>query len=745
MKRNKTISSLKPHNLYDALFLVIVFLILLLSGFSAFSQNVGINTTTPHASSLLELNANDKGLLVPRMTNAQRNLIASPANGLIIFQTDNVGIESSGLYYYDLTLHAWVRFSDQSKDLGWRTSGNSGTNSTTDFLGTLDAQDLVLRTNNSERMRITKTGKVGIGSVIPGVTDPFSRLDISDEDGTNANLDMRVAGGVTGYPQLIFNKSRGTLAAPAAATSGDWTGGMVGRAWDGSNWTNAASIQMGIDSAVSTNLAPGNIIFSTASASNNGEKMRINRNGRVGIGTPAPFSALQVSGNDSAWQVQTLKNKSVYGWSGIWFASSAGIVTGHIGYGNAGAPYWQNKFFSGTIAAAPYIFTTYDYERMRLHPSGELSIGDSLLYGKVRIATHSYLNYPQLALVETDTFGFARLCFTNNDNTRYWHLAAKSTAADAVDDLNIFNSSFGNLMTFKWNGDIGIGTTTPAVKLDLYSAGLIPMRVHSTASNGYSLTQFINDGNLVGHIGWGNSGATTFSNTFYAGTQTNNPFILTTGDVERVRISTTGNVGIGNNNPLWRLDVSDVQSVARFVSTGNANGSVIELKNLAPGASGLLGALNFNNPADNYPGQIGYSVNNELTFRVNGTEKMRIQGSGYVGIGTTAPTTQLEVNGFTKLGTTAPAIKQLKLTSTTAATQGGYVDIPMGVSASKVLGAEVLVEFVSGQVMPKNQTVFAGYEFDYYMLGTTIRIYNKTGNSANILSKPVRVLLTYEP
>ncbi|MBL0013001.1 MAG: hypothetical protein IPP30_04355 [Flavobacterium sp.] len=41
---------------------------------------------------------------------------------------------------------------------------------------------------------------------------------------------------------------------------------------------------------------------------------------------------------------------------------------------------------------------------------------------------------------------------------------------------------------------------------------------------------------------------------------------------------------------------------------------------------------------------------------------MRIKGTGEVGIGTAAPTAELEVNGFTKLGTTAPAVKMIKLT-----------------------------------------------------------------------------------
>ena len=54
---------------------------------SSFSQ-VAIGTITPHASAELHLNSTTKGFLVPRMTNAQKNLIASPATGLQVWCTD---------------------------------------------------------------------------------------------------------------------------------------------------------------------------------------------------------------------------------------------------------------------------------------------------------------------------------------------------------------------------------------------------------------------------------------------------------------------------------------------------------------------------------------------------------------------------------------------------------------------------------------------------------------------------------
>jgi hypothetical protein len=68
-----------------------------LNGFSEWMRisatgNVGIGTTSPDNSALLDINSTAKGILLPRMTQAQRNAIPSPASGLMIYQTDNTPV-----------------------------------------------------------------------------------------------------------------------------------------------------------------------------------------------------------------------------------------------------------------------------------------------------------------------------------------------------------------------------------------------------------------------------------------------------------------------------------------------------------------------------------------------------------------------------------------------------------------------------------------------------------------------------
>src|SRR6186997_2969105 len=110
----------------------------------AVGQSVGINNPTPNATSALDITSTNKGLLIPRMTTAQRIAISTPATGLLVYDTS-----LNLFYYFDGT--AWRPF--MIGNLDWLLAGNAGTSPATNFIGTTDAQPLVFRTNNVEAMR----------------------------------------------------------------------------------------------------------------------------------------------------------------------------------------------------------------------------------------------------------------------------------------------------------------------------------------------------------------------------------------------------------------------------------------------------------------------------------------------------------------------------------------------------------------------------------------------------------------
>ena len=84
------------------------------------SQSIGINTISPNASAILDIQSTNKGILLPTMTQAQRNSISNPAIGLLIFQTDG----TLGFYFYNGS--SWVLVGGSSNN-----SSSSGSSSNT--------------------------------------------------------------------------------------------------------------------------------------------------------------------------------------------------------------------------------------------------------------------------------------------------------------------------------------------------------------------------------------------------------------------------------------------------------------------------------------------------------------------------------------------------------------------------------------------------------------------------------------
>jgi trimeric autotransporter adhesin len=120
----------------------------LLAVFIAPAQNsVGINNdgTAPVASAMLHIKSTTKGLLMPRMTTAERNAIVTPANGLMVFDTD-----TRTFWYYNNLSNSWVQLStgNGSSTNTWNLTGNAGVDTTSEFIGTTDNKPLLFRYNN---------------------------------------------------------------------------------------------------------------------------------------------------------------------------------------------------------------------------------------------------------------------------------------------------------------------------------------------------------------------------------------------------------------------------------------------------------------------------------------------------------------------------------------------------------------------------------------------------------------------
>jgi hypothetical protein len=120
-------------------------------------NNVAINTTGAAAavSAMLDVSSTTTGMLVPRMTTAQRTAIATPATGLFVY--DNT---LNAFWYFDGTV--WRPF--LSNLTGWTTTGNAGTLPATNFMGSTDNVDVAFRTNNVEVMRMTNGQRLLVGT-----------------------------------------------------------------------------------------------------------------------------------------------------------------------------------------------------------------------------------------------------------------------------------------------------------------------------------------------------------------------------------------------------------------------------------------------------------------------------------------------------------------------------------------------------------------------------------------------------
>jgi hypothetical protein len=185
-----------------------------------------------------------------------------------------------------------------------------------------------------------------------------------------------------------------------------------------------------------------------------------------------------------------------------------------------------------------------------------------------------------------------------------------STTADG-------SSTTTERMRINSSGNVGIGTNSPLQKLSVQNAGFVAIALNNTAS-----------GSWKSELGFYNGASQKWAMGIDILSSGNNNFYWydNAAGQERMRIDSSGNVGIGNSSPAQKLDVN-----------GNIKVGVNQWIGNASGASYI---------ADD--GVVGGAMINGGGFRIytgGSNERMRINAGGDVGIGTSNPGSKLDVNG----------------------------------------------------------------------------------------------------
>lgn len=315
----------------NLLVLIIVVLILFILIPSLNAQNIGINATgaSPDNSAILDVNAapaNDKGLLIPRValtaTNSNLPIGVGIATSLLVYNTATAGILPNnvlpGYYYWDGT--KWVALSGGTGGNDWSLLGNAGTNPATNFIGTTDAQDWVIKTNNTEKIRVLSNGNLGVGTVNPIRT-------------------LHVVSPVSDPEQIVWERS---------GTS--------------NQWALASDASRGLIQ----NLTTPSVIPIT-----------FLNGGNVGIGTTTPVAKLDILGNikivDGTQGVGKVLTSDAAGLAS-WAIPTGGGGSSWDLLGNAGTVAGTN--FLGTTDAQALVIKTSNIERIRVASTGEVGISN---------------------------------------------------------------------------------------------------------------------------------------------------------------------------------------------------------------------------------------------------------------------------------------------------------------------------------------------------------------------------------
>ena len=522
---------------------IIALILALAASDSAFAQNnVGIGTTAPDASALLDLTSVSRGLLIPRMTHAQKVAIVSPATSLLIFQTDT---ESTGTYagtspntfwYYNSS--AWVPFLGS----GWLTLGNSGTTAGSNFLGTKDSVDFVIRTNNLEHLRVYASGNVGLTNS----NNTAEELRFYEPSGSGSTYSGFKAGVQPASVTYIWPPADGDGTNYVLCTDGfgnlSWRGfGTAGGGGVDTLWSRGAGKEA-LQGIGQGNTATGDYSMAAGYHDVASGAFAVS----LGASNRATDSGATVSGGE--------------------FDTASGrysVVSG--GYENS---------------------ATGNYSVVG---GGE----NNSACGLYSVVAGGFDN--------TACGNYSVVLGGNNNHANGNFDCVFGVGATVSQDSSIvfYNSSTAL--------KLGIGNVSPSEALDItgnlkFSGALMPNNLPGTS--GYSLQSTGGGANVwaaASNLYWSTLGNTgTSSATNYLGTTDAQPFLLKTNATERMRILSTGNIGIGTTTPAHPLhvvytgttdEIAAVFGDATGATTNQAIGVWGDASNTTSTNTGTIGVL----------------------------------------------------------------------------------------------------------------------------------------------------------
>ena len=435
---------------------------------------------------------------------------------------------------------------------------------------------------DSPKVTILDNGNVGIGT-----TSPTSKLELYNAGDTTLTITGNTASG--NASMIDFKRAYGSVIS-----------------------------QIKSESEIANDR--GNLRFYTTGASGLSEAMRITSTGNVGIGTTSPISRLHVSGGDiyldqpyavGFANAQNIRDNSNGGLH-VQSLYDLDLQSGAMGTG-------EIAFYTGSN-------TDFVNQRMVIDKTGNVGIGTSTP------------GYPLTVNSSGNDFIFVNSAAGVSGIQFY---GGNGSGAGTISTYNDGSLRIGNginagttNLVINTLGNIGIGTTSPAVKLDIYTGDNNIAGVAVEGSSGRSLLTpyalYLGSG-LTGVYGGyyiaGSGGDMTFGNNG-AGDQ-----IFKFNSVERMRLTNAGNIGIGTTTPGVKLDVHN--GIIRSEGADQSNLG-IQINNYASGGRRYELVSGIRNI-----GQTGFSVYDATA----GTSRLVIDASGNVGIGTTTPGYKLTVSG----------------------------------------------------------------------------------------------------